>query len=835
VVNGGAGDDVAYLSYFSNSTNLFLDVRNPSQTAGISTAGGSITGIERVVLFGGSGNDTFYAGELGDSLSGSGGSDTLYGGGGNDVLSGDRSTRNFANSGDDMLFGGAGNDTLNGNLGNDLLDGGDGIDTAAFDSEVTVDLALQGSAQIIRINTVRNSDGTPLPVPERETLVSIENLTGSPSSDTLLGDSGANALFDNRGGSDQFSGRGGNDDLGIVRNADTFVDPADGVTKFRQAAGSFTLDGGDGADTIAANASTRFVDTATLIGGADADAINATGLRSATINAGTGDDRVAVDARAGAYTVTLGAGADRLTLNVGTAVVTTVASDIAVTDFAGGAGGDLFDLPAFLTTGAVIGYVPGGDPFAAGFVGFFQAGTDALLQLDRDGGGDAFATLITFRNISADAIRSDNLGGLVRSLSLSGTPNGDRLIGDVGDDVISALESDDYLDGAGGADKLFGGDGSDFLVGGAGLDQMDGGAGDDVFGVDVRGDQVIERAGEGYDTVYATGSYALAAGQAVEVLSTGDWASTASVELFGNELGNRIYGNAGGNLLIGGGGADYLAGLGGDDAYYVDGGDVVDEAMGGGFDIVYVTADFVLGGSSSVEILSAADQAGTAGLSLAGSDAAQVVYGNAGANLLDGRGGADLLIGLTGDDSYGIDDAGDAIVERAGEGYDTAYFGASYALGSGVSVEALSTADWAGTEAIALTGNEAANSLFGNAGANLLDGGDGSDTLTGFGGADTFAFTTALGLGNVDRINGWEEADTIALDDAVFGTLAAGALDAGAFTRGKAAADADDRIVYDAETGALLYDADGSGAGAAVQFAFVGAGLALTAADFVVI
>jgi serralysin len=75
----------------------------------------------------------------------------------------------------------------------------------------------------------------------------------------------------------------------------------------------------------------------------------------------------------------------------------------------------------------------------------------------------------------------------------------------------------------------------------------------------------------------------------------------------------------------------------------------------------------------------------------------------------------------------------------------------------------------------------------------------------------------------------------ILLDDAVFTGLSLGALDAGAFRTGTAAADADDRIIYNSTTGALLFDADGVGGVAAVQFATLTGAPALTAADFVVI
>ncbi|HYI47238.1 MAG TPA: hypothetical protein VEX35_02125, partial [Allosphingosinicella sp.] len=65
--------------------------------------------------------------------------------------------------------------------------------------------------------------------------------------------------------------------------------------------------------------------------------------------------------------------------------------------------------------------------------------------------------------------------------------------------------------------------------------------------------------------------------------------------------------------------------------------------------------------------------------------------------------------------------------------------------------------------------------------------------------------------------------------------LTPGSLPAGAFVTGSAAGDADDRIIYNGATGQLYFDADGNGAGAAVQFATLSPGLALTGSDFFVI
>jgi len=88
-------------------------------------------------------------------------------------------------------------------------------------------------------------------------------------------------------------------------------------------------------------------------------------------------------------------------------------------------------------------------------------------------------------------------------------------------------------------------------------------------------------------------------------------------------------------------------------------------------------------------------------------------------------------------------------------------------------------------------------------------------------GNDQFIFNTALGATNVDAIQAYNARnDTILLDDAVFAALGPpGTLTAGAFNTGSAASQADDRIIYNSATGALLYDADGVGGVAAVQFA----------------
>ncbi|NEY89404.1 calcium-binding protein [Tabrizicola oligotrophica] len=143
-----------------------------------------------------------------------------------------------------------------------------------------------------------------------------------------------------------------------------------------------------------------------------------------------------------------------------------------------------------------------------------------------------------------------------------------------------------------------------------------------------------------------------------------------------------------------------------------------------------------------------------------------------------------------------------------------------------------------------LTGDAGANRLEGAGRLDTLAGGAGDDTLIGgrgddrcYGGqgADTFLFQNLKHLG--DRIYDFTSAsDVIAFEGEQFGFGSfAGALDETAFVAGHAALDADDRLLFDAATHLLWFDADGSGASAAVVVASLQSGATLTAADILIL
>ncbi len=298
--------------------------------------------------------------------------------------------------------------------------------------------------------------------------------------------------------------------------------------------------------------------------------------------------------------------------------------------------------------------------------------------------------------------------------------------------------------------------------------------------------------------------------------------------LYGLGGNDRLVGGNGNDRLDGGKGGDRMEGGTGDDTYMVDHfGDIVIEGRNAGIDTVRSSVSHGL--TANVENLVLI---GTAAIDGHGNSLNNVIVGNTAANELIGFGGDDVMQGGAGNDTYDVDEAGDRVIEKKGRGTDTIKTSVSYALTDDQSIEVIKSEyfDIDGAQTITLVGNRQANTLIGHSGADILNGKDGSDILTGGNystAADIFVFDTALGKRNIDRITdfktGFFSSDKIHLDDAIFKGLAEGALDGSVFkntTRG--AVDAGDRILYDENTGALSYDADGSGKIKAVQFAILG-------------
>ena len=303
------------------------------------------------------------------------------------------------------------------------------------------------------------------------------------------------------------------------------------------------------------------------------------------------------------------------------------------------------------------------------------------------------------------------------------------------------------------------------------------------------------------------------------------WLALANIDnLIGGSFNDHLAGNAGGNVLDGGGGADWLACAAGNDTYVVaNANEQVVESAGEGTDLVMSLTDYTL--PANVEKLTLL---GSANLDGSGNSLNNTLAGNVGGNVLDGGTGADSMAGGAGDDTYIVDNPLDQVVEPANQGVDLVRASISYTLPANVENLTL-----LGAASLNGTGNGLDNTLIGNGGANKLNGGGGNDTLAGGAGADHFQFTTAPNAAaNLDTITDFAPGeDKIDLSKTVF-TAFAGLAAGGSLAN----AEMGNHLLYNAGTGVLAYDADGSaGAGVAVAFAVLGVGshpAALAGADF---
>ena len=212
-------------------------------------------------------------------------------------------------------------------------------------------------------------------------------------------------------------------------------------------------------------------------------------------------------------------------------------------------------------------------------------------------------------------------------------------------------------------------------------------------------------------------------------------------------------------------------------------------------------------------------------LQISGLENANMLLGAADDDVIFGFGGNDYAQGLQGDDLLVGGKGKDQLLGNGGN--DTVYGDQDNDTLSG------------GAGDDFLLGGTGNDTLDGGSQNDHLNGGEGNDLLTGGSGADTFVFDTVLDeLTNADTITDFVAGeDKVELDRTIFSALAEeGSLFSEYFlaTSSGIAGDANDYLLYNTATGALLYDTDGNGQGIAVEFANLATTPALTAKDFII-
>ncbi|MGY0195427.1 hypothetical protein ACWA7J_10170 [Leptothrix sp. BB-4] len=445
---------------------------------------------------------------------------------------------------------------------------------------------------------------------------------------------------------------------------------------------------------------------------------------------------------------------------------------------------------------------------------------------------------------------------------------GDNIVhGGAGNDVLRAGNGVNVLYGEDGNDDIVGGSGDDTVLGGNGSNVLDGGAGINTLsyaGVTVNltvslASLTAQSTGWSTDTLQRF--QRLIGGSGADLLTGSDVDNT----LQGGDGNDTLIGGLGSDIYVGGAGLDtasFTASAAGVTASLAPSGAVVDQATG--------------------KAIGTATGEGTDTLwqieNLTGSAFGDDLTGDSFANVLNGRAGRDILAGGAGADTFVIDSAiGLSIVEpylidglRVADASDRSVFYLTVGGGLKAScelklVDSITMANGpylpdtrSYAPLVTLSGTSADGTVDGLVTALKADsdyatissyysisagtGSHNGQLVVDFTASRIFmaANLKVAGLG-IDLVSDFESgSDHLQLSSSVFTALGAttgGVLDASRLCQAPAAATASTRILYDATSGSVSYDPDGSGsASSAVLFAqLLNKPATLSANDFTVL
>ena len=655
--------------------------------------------------------------------------------------------------GADSLTGSGESDIINGFGGGDYIEGGAGSDT--IDGGTGIDFIEGGAGD--------------------------DTIYGGADDDTISGGAGADTLY----------GQGGNDSFWINLTG----------------GGRLFVYGGAGNDTVHSVNGGGQNQAVTIDAGIGNDLVYLAGFATGNIvNLGDGDDQLTWASGSNA-TVTLGAGADRVLLNLDF----TGSEASIITDFQPGADSLSFENYLAFNTQNWDGAT---NPFGSGHLRLIQSGADTLMQLDSDGGGDSYATIVVFQNVAATAFTAADFGGWPTDGSsppgatIDGSEDNDTLEGTIGADTINGLGGNDTINGGVGDDTVYGGLGDDMITGGAGADRLYGQGGNDYFSINLTGGgRLFAYGGAGNDTFFSANG-----GGPNQAVTIDAGVGNDTVSLHGFAAGNVVNLGDGDDIFNWGSGSDATVTLG-------DGADVVTlEGNFGGSENAVITdyqpgvdslsldnvlsslsgwdgssnpfasgylrlvetvtgtllqRDYNGGHDSWVTVLVFQGVAAAAfmaddfggwppdgsepvGANIAGTDADDTLEGTLGGDEIHGLGGNDTIDGDAGSDTIYGDGGNDVI--QGGVGDDTIFGGADDdMISGGAGADRLYGQDGNDSFSISLTGG----------GRLFVYGGAGNDTIySANGGGPNQAVTIDGGIGNdVVSLHGFATGNVVNLGD----------------------------------------------------------------------
>jgi Ca2+-binding RTX toxin-like protein len=539
-----------------------------------------------------------FQGTTGDDLIfGTDEADTIEGLAGNDRL--------FGSYGDDTLDGGDDSDLLDGGPGRDTMIGGNGDDYYVVDNARDIvteaaaggfDLVFTTTHYILPANVERLAAYDP-------GSTYALTLIGNSLANEIIGNNGQNIL-DGGGGADLLRGGGGDDQYVVSLQGNVTIGASPSGANLGDLGNTYLHT--DAPDVVAENSN----------GGTDTIWVPFTGstsahswfdytlLKGSTFSSGQ-VERLGVYDRTSVYAVNLQG--DVLNNQIFGNEGVNILDGWTGADVLSGYGGDdiyfVDDRNDSIVESAGGGYdtvfltsYPGQSPFA----GVFPTSYTLPANVDRVVGSASYVGNLIGNDLANEIIGNANANTIFGGDA--GTAS-DILRGGAGDDqyrleavpqpgaldLVVEFENEGYdlvittysytltdnvealmgkgvLTGNDLNNAITGADASnDTLDGRAGADTLTGKSGDDVYFVDNVADSVVELAGGGYDSVFATFSYTISSN--IERLGAADAAGTDPLNFTGNDGDNEIWGNAGANVIDGKFGPDVLHGFGGADTF----------------------------------------------------------------------------------------------------------------------------------------------------------------------------------------------------------------------------------------------------------------------------
>jgi len=622
------------------------------------------------------------------------------------------------------LIGGSKNDVLEGRGGVDILDGGAGTDTVHY--------GLAPSAVVVNLADNETTDDG---YGATDSLVLIENVSGSAGADTITGNGVANVLFGDAG-DDTLVGAAGNDTLDGGADTDRVdYSAASAGVRASIATGTTTNDGDGGTDTLS--------NVENLTGSAFDDVLEGDSGSNELIG-GDGDDEFA--GFAGNDTIEGGPGVNTVDYSAATAaVVVDLEAELATDDGFG-----------FVDTLDNIQNVTGSthDDAIAG-----DASNNQLL------GGDGDDTIVASSGNdfidgaqgtdTADYSTLVGIGGV--TVALNGAVDVTAIVQGGDNDTLSGIEN---LVGSIGSDDLAGDSSINDIHGGAEDDVIRGGSGSDVLdgGTHVLGDELR------FDELNGVGI-------ALNLVSgTASFAADGSTDVFTNFESYVLTQQA--DSVISSAGDDSVNSLGGDDVFSasqgadsLDGGQGSDSVDYSGLSGVSAVNIALTGAVASIaQVVGGTDDtltsienitASAGDDSLIGDDEDNTFQALGGDDTLDGGDGRDQLSGGAGDDSFIASDGQNTY--DGGADTDTVDYSSLSGITSidatlaGTSTTTITVSGGSNDFAVAvenLIGSTGNDTLTGDGFANRLEGSEGNDTLEGRGGADVLV--GGIGIDTID-------------------------------------------------------------------------------------